>query len=138
VAGEELAAIRTWEAKDVLEIRGRGRDRSRPGGIEQPARSGEQKNRCDARADLEFAIGNVLVRHPLAREVEEQPEGNQTIPPACWLRNAGWGPRSSRAEDLEAHQRAANALVFRMPLRLASSHTERFDGIEILVDLDDQ
>jgi hypothetical protein len=80
-----------------------------PAGSSSP-RSGEQKNRCDARADLEFAIGNVLVRHPLAREVEEQPEGSQTLPPACWLRNAGRRPRSSRAEDLEAYQRAANAL----------------------------
>jgi hypothetical protein len=74
VAGEELATTRPGEAKDVLEIRRRSRERAANGRIERSAHRGEQQNPGDARADLEAAVGDVFMRHPIPKEVEDQPE----------------------------------------------------------------
>jgi hypothetical protein len=74
MAGEELAPARPREANDVLEVRRGGGERAAYGRIERSAHRGEEQDRSDARADLEPAVGDVLVRQPIAREVEQQPE----------------------------------------------------------------
>ncbi len=74
VAGEELATAWPREAKDVFEVRTRSRERAGDGGIERSAHSAEEQDACDARADLEGAVRDVLVRDPIAREVKEEPE----------------------------------------------------------------
>jgi hypothetical protein len=74
VAGEELAPARPREAKDVLEVRRRSGERAADGWIERSPDRGEEENSGDARADLEAAVGDVLVWHPIACEVEQQPE----------------------------------------------------------------
>lgn len=74
VAGEELAAARPWKAKDVLEIRRGGGERAADGRIPGSAHGGEEDDLGDAGGDLEAAVGDVLVGHPIAREVEQQPE----------------------------------------------------------------
>jgi hypothetical protein len=74
VAGEELAPARSREAKDVLEVRRGSGERAADGRIERSARCGEEQDSGDTRADLEAAVGDVLVWHPIACEVEQQPE----------------------------------------------------------------
>ncbi len=82
VAGEELATAWPREAKDVFEVRKRGREGARDGGIERSARSAEEQDARDARTDLEGAVGDVLVRHAIAGEVKEQPERQRSEPRA--------------------------------------------------------
>jgi hypothetical protein len=74
VAGEELATARPRQAKEVFEVRTRGRERAGDGGIERSAHGGKEQDPGDARADLEAAVGDVLVRHPITGEVKDQPE----------------------------------------------------------------
>jgi len=71
VAGEELASARPREAKDVLEVRRRSGERAAHGWIERSPERGEEQHPGDARADLEAAIGNVLVWHPIACKMEQ-------------------------------------------------------------------
>jgi hypothetical protein len=74
VAGEELAPAGPREAKDMLEVRRGSGERPADSRIERSAHGGEEQDCSDARADLEAAVGDVLVRHPVSREVEQQPE----------------------------------------------------------------
>jgi hypothetical protein len=74
VAGEELATARPREANEVLEVRTGSRDRAGDSGIKWSAHRGQEQDSGDARADLEAAVGDVLLRDPIAREVKEQPE----------------------------------------------------------------
>jgi hypothetical protein len=74
VAGKELAAARTREPDDVLDIRRRSGQAAGDGRIERPARGDEKEDSGDPGADLEAAVRDVLVRHPVAREVEQQSE----------------------------------------------------------------
>jgi hypothetical protein len=74
VAGEELASARARKAKDVLEVRRRSGERAADGRIERSAHCGEEHHFGDARADLEAAVGDVLVRDPITCQVEQQPE----------------------------------------------------------------
>jgi len=74
VAGEELAPTGPREAKDVLEVRRRSGKRAANGRVERSPDRGEEQNSGDARADLEAAVWDVLMRHPIASEVEQQPE----------------------------------------------------------------
>ena len=74
VAGEELAPARPREAKDVLEVRRRSGKRAADGRIERSPDRGEEQNSGDARADLEAAVGDVLVWHPITYKMEQQPE----------------------------------------------------------------
>ena len=82
VAGEELAPARPREAEDVLEVRRRSGKRAADGWIERSPDRGEEENSGDARADLEAAVGDVLMRHPIACEVEQQPERQRAEPRA--------------------------------------------------------
>jgi hypothetical protein len=56
--------------KDVLEVRRRSGECAADGRIERSAHRGEEQDTGDPRADLEAAVGDVLVRHPIACEVE--------------------------------------------------------------------
>ena len=58
----------------MLKIWGGSSERAGHRGIERPAHRGQEEDCGDARADLEAAIGDVTVRHPIADEVEEQSE----------------------------------------------------------------
>jgi hypothetical protein len=73
VAREELAPTGPREAKDVLEVRRRSGKRAADGWIERSPDRGEEKNSGDARADLEAAVGDVLVWHPITCKMEQQP-----------------------------------------------------------------
>jgi hypothetical protein len=58
----------------VLEVGSRSGERAADGRIERSAHRGEEQDSGDARADLETAVGDVLVRDPVACEVEQQPQ----------------------------------------------------------------
>jgi hypothetical protein len=58
----------------VLEVGHRGGSTAENRGIEQAAPSGEQAEREDAATDLEAPVGDVLVRHAIARDVQRRTE----------------------------------------------------------------
>jgi hypothetical protein len=66
----------------VLEVRARRRERAGDRRIERPAHRGEEQNRSDSRPDLEASVGDVLVRHPIPREVKNQAERQRAQPRA--------------------------------------------------------
>jgi hypothetical protein len=73
-AVEELPPARAQEREDMLEVGGgarRGTNRRR---VERASPHGEEEETHDAAADLEATRPNVLVRHAVAREVEDRPE----------------------------------------------------------------
>jgi hypothetical protein len=74
VAREELAPARPREAKDVLEVRRRSGKRAADGWIERSPHRGEEQDSGDARRDLEAAVGDVLVWHPITCKMKQQPE----------------------------------------------------------------
>jgi hypothetical protein len=59
---------------DVLEIRHGRRGAAEHSGVQRPSPGGEQTQRDEAAADLEAAIRNVLVRHPVSGDMEGRPE----------------------------------------------------------------
>jgi len=71
---EELLPVRPEPGYDVLEIGHRGRGAAEHGRIERAAPRGEQPERDEAAADLEAPVGNVLVRHLVAGEVQRRAE----------------------------------------------------------------
>lgn len=71
VAGEELAPARPGEPKYVLDVRRRSGERSADGRIERSAHGGEEQDSGDPRRDLEATVRDVLVRHPIACEVQQ-------------------------------------------------------------------
>jgi hypothetical protein len=77
---EELAPARPRETKEVLEVWTRSSERAGHRGIERPADRGEEQDCGDARADLEGAVADVTVGHPIADEVEEQSEWERAEP----------------------------------------------------------
>jgi hypothetical protein len=77
---EELAPARPRQPKEMLEIWRTSSERAGHGGIERSAHRGEEHDCGDARADLEAAVGDVTVRHPIADEVEEQSEWQRAEP----------------------------------------------------------
>jgi hypothetical protein len=98
VAGKELAATRPREAKDVLEVGRRSGERAADGRIEWAAHSGEEQHAADARADLEAAVRDVLVRHPIPCEVEQQAE-RQGAEPRTEERAAGRAGGDVKGDD---------------------------------------
>jgi hypothetical protein len=98
---EELAPARPRETKDVLEVWRRGSERACHRGIERSAHRGEEQDCGDARADLEAAVGDVTVRHPIADEVEEQSEW-QRAEPRTNERAAGSTGRNMKGGDQAA------------------------------------
>jgi hypothetical protein len=79
---EELASARPRQTKEVLEVRSRSSECAGHRGIERSAHRREEQDCGDARADLEPAVGDVSVRHPIADEVEEQSEWQRAEPRA--------------------------------------------------------
>jgi hypothetical protein len=77
---EELAPARPRQPKEMLEIWRTSSERAGHRGIERSAHRGEEHDCGDARADLEAAVGDITVRHPIADEVEEQSEWQRAEP----------------------------------------------------------
>lgn len=80
VTGKELTPARTREPKDMLEIRTRSGKRAADGWIERSPHRSEEQDCGDPRADLEAAIADVLVRHTISCEVEQQPKRQRAEP----------------------------------------------------------
>jgi hypothetical protein len=98
---EELAPARPRETKEVLDVRSRSSERAGHRGIERSANRGEEQDCGDAGADLEAAVGDVSVRHPIAEEVEEQSEWQRAEPRAD-ERAAGSTSRNVKGDDQAA------------------------------------
>jgi hypothetical protein len=98
---EELAPARPRQTKEVLEVWRTSSERAGHRGIERSAHRGEEQDRGDARADLEAAVGDVSVRHPIADEVEEQSEW-QRAEPRTDERAAGSTGRNVKGDDQAA------------------------------------
>ena len=73
-AVEEHLSARTEPRHDVLEVRHRGSGATKHSGIQRAAPHGEQAEREKSAADLEAPVGNVLVRNPVACDMEGRPE----------------------------------------------------------------
>src|SRR5215472_11893053 len=73
-AMEDLLSPRTEPREDVLEIRRRAGSCSEHDRIEQAAASSQQAYQDDAAADLEGAVGDVLVRDLVAGDMQHRPE----------------------------------------------------------------
>jgi len=71
-AVEELAAARAQEREDVLEVGCGARPSAERCRIERAAARGEEDEACETAADLEAARADILVRQPIAREVEDR------------------------------------------------------------------
>jgi hypothetical protein len=82
VAGEELAAAWARQPKNMLDVWSRSGERAADGGIERSAYCGEEENAGDPRADLEAAVGDVLVWHAIACEVKQEPKRERAEPRA--------------------------------------------------------
>jgi hypothetical protein len=95
---EELAPAGPRETKEVLEVWRRSSERPGHRGIERSADRGEEQDRCDARADLEAAVGAGAVRHPIADVVEEQSQW-QRAEPRTDERAAGSTGRNVKGDD---------------------------------------
>jgi hypothetical protein len=98
VAREELASAGPGEPQDVFEVWTRSRERAGHGRIERPARPGEEQDGGDPRRNLEAAVCNVLVRHAVARQVEEQSE-RQRGESRAEERTAGGACRNVKRDD---------------------------------------
>jgi hypothetical protein len=98
---EELAPAGPRETKEVLEVWRRSSKRAGHRGIERSAHRGEDQDCGDARADLEAAVGDVTVRHPIADEVEKQSEWQRAEPRAD-ERAAGSTGRNVKGDDQAA------------------------------------
>jgi hypothetical protein len=73
-AVKQLPAVRTQPREDVLEIGCRGRGGPERGGIERPSAESEHGQTEQAASDFEATIGDVLVRHSIAREMQWRTE----------------------------------------------------------------
>jgi hypothetical protein len=82
MAREELATLGPWKPEHVLQVRRGRRQCSGDRRIERAAHECEEQHRCDPGADLEATIPDVLVRHAVAREVQQDTEQNRTAPRA--------------------------------------------------------
>jgi hypothetical protein len=69
---EELAAARAQEREDVLEVWCGARSGAERCRIKRAAACGEEDEARETAADLEAARADVLVRQPIASEVEDR------------------------------------------------------------------
>jgi hypothetical protein len=74
VAWEQLVSARARESEDVLHVRAGSRKRAAYRRVERSTYRGQEQHGCDARPDFEGPIRDVLVRHPVSRQVQEQPD----------------------------------------------------------------
>ena len=80
MAREELAAVGPREPEHVLQVWRRSSQRPYHGRVEWAAHQGQEEYRSDPGADLEPAIADVLMRHPVPRQVEEEAERKRVAP----------------------------------------------------------
>ncbi len=73
-AMEDLLPAQPEPRHDVLEVGHRRRCAAEHGGIERAAPRGEQPERRETGADLEAPVGDVLVRHTVAGDVQRRAE----------------------------------------------------------------
>ena len=73
-AMEDLLATGTEPGHEMLEVGHRRRGSAEHGGVEGPAPRREQCERDEAAADFEAPVRDVLVRHPIAGDVQRRPE----------------------------------------------------------------
>src|SRR3954452_25056504 len=66
--------------QDVLEVGHRRAGATDHRGVERAAPRSEQRERGETAADLEAPVGNVLVRHPVAGDVQRGPEDERKRP----------------------------------------------------------
>jgi hypothetical protein len=104
-AVEELAAARAQEREDVLEVGCGARSGAERCRIERAAACGEEDEARETAADLEAARADVLVRQPIAREVEDRaqqerresrPTGGTGRAARCHVKRDDHGYRPSR------------------------------------------
>ena len=81
----------------MLEVGRRTRRGAKRRRIERPSPHGEEKDACDAAANLEATRAEILVRQAVAREVEDRPqeERRKSRP----RRRAGGGARGHVKRD---------------------------------------
>jgi hypothetical protein len=77
MARKELAPARAREPEDVLDVGQRGGYGADDSRVERPATHAEQEHGGCAARGLEPARGDVLVRHAVAQEVRDGPEGER-------------------------------------------------------------
>jgi hypothetical protein len=73
-AVEDLLAPQPEPGHEVLQIRHRRRSAPEHRRVERAATGGEQAERDEAAADLEAPVGDVLVRHPIAGQMQRRAE----------------------------------------------------------------
>jgi hypothetical protein len=72
-AVEYLPPARAQEREDVLEVRGGARRGTKRRRIERASPRSEEEDAGETAADLEATRADVLMRHAVAREVEDRP-----------------------------------------------------------------
>jgi hypothetical protein len=82
----------------MLQVWRRGRQRPCHGRVEWAAHQGQEEHRGDPGADLEAAIADVLMRHPVPRQVEYEAERKRAAPRAH-KRAAGRARRDVEGDD---------------------------------------
>jgi hypothetical protein len=87
---EELLSARAQEREDVLEVGCGARCSAKCRRIERAASRGEDEDAPEAAADLEPPRAKVLVRNPVAGDVENRPQNE-----CCEPRAAGGAGRSA-------------------------------------------
>jgi hypothetical protein len=80
VARKQLVPARARESEDVLHVGAGGGKRAANRGVERPAHRRQEQHGCDARPDLEGPVRDVFVRHPVARQVQEQADRQRREP----------------------------------------------------------
>ena len=127
-AMEELLSARPEPRDEVLEIGHRRRGAAEHRGVERAAPSREQAEHDEAAADLEAPIGDVLVRHAIARDVQRRAEQKSESPRAdeCAERTAG---RDVQRDDHRPDDRVCSlAMGFMDSLKKAIQGPVRVQG----------
>jgi hypothetical protein len=99
-AMEELLPARPEPGHDVLEVGHRGGRAAEHRGVERAADGGEHPERHEAASDLEAAVGDVLVRHPVAGDMQRRPEQKCERARACARAQRGAGRHVQRDDHL--------------------------------------
>jgi len=100
VAREELAAARTWQADDVLEIRSGGCRRTEGRRVEHAPSERDEEQQRYAASQLEPPRRDVPVRNSVAYRVAEQPERHCGAP----RRGRGADGRPARHVQADDHR----------------------------------
>src|SRR6476661_8475534 len=107
-AVEELLSAQPEPGDDVLEVGHGSRRSSQHSGVEETSPGGQQTERDEPAADLEASVGNVLVRHPVAGEVQRWTERESKRPRAKQRAGRASGGHMQR-HDHRANDRVCSA-----------------------------